>query len=738
MPRVTTVSRILLVTMLMVLMPLSGCFSSDPETVSVNDTDEGEEDEVNTVIDNEPQLVLWNSSMLWNGSQPIIRGAVFDEDISNLTITYELLDSQNFESISGPYIVIPNDDGAFFFNSPFVNPGSWIVKVNANDGNHSTEITAEIQIIPPDEAMAEISFVWIQPAENSSIGSLLGNVNHNFLETCIVGYDPIGSATIMLAELNYSTGSMELEINTDEVLLEGDITAACGKFSSTEKIIHVILEHDSKVDSDGDGIEDEEDLCDSTPEGEAVYSDGCSDSERDSDNDGVSDAEDQCPDTPIGEQPDVQGCSDSQKDSDSDGVNDAEDQCPDTPAGNAVDSTGCSIVTWGPEDSWYCQDGNGPWVKDFNEEEGYSANNNGAGQSGGGGGSGPWFQCQVSVSISGDELVATSNGMPNHDFLSTRAGGADEVTITSTITLSPVNDTTGGHDSTNCPAAGGQWECAPDRGSVAIATNGLPIFGPEEGPGGDAVALDFFYFDEDRQPISLGYCGGHNGPGGLHYHWDAMCQYWEPESGQTMADYDWSLLDPTQHSPIIGWAYDGYPIYGMYTYDENGVVKGMKSSYEVDLTSDGGDQGYNGIDDWNYVAGLGDLDQCNGRFGPTPEYPDGTYYYVSTPLSGSTKTVVNTNGETVPMIGFPYFMLCYHGIADLDGNDAGGGGGGGPPPPMGIQSKSVYEHMPELIHTPMSPLEVNSLLWDTTWILLLLIGVAFTRQKKQSSEVTIL
>ncbi|MGY8702640.1 MAG: YHYH protein, partial [Candidatus Poseidoniales archaeon] len=536
--------------------------------------------------------------------------------------------------------------------------------------------------------------------------------------------------------LNYSTGSMELKINTDEVNLEGDIIAACGKFNFTEKIIPVILERVSEIDSDADGIRDQDDLCDSTPEGEAVYSDGCSDSERDSDNDGVSDAEDQCPSTPIGEQPDSQGCSDSQKDSDSDGVNDAEDQCPSTPAGNAVDSTGCSIVTWGPQDSWYCQDGNGPWVRDDNGVgNNYNANTNGV-NTPDGSGSGPWFQCEVSVTSSSTSMNVNSNGIPNHDWVSALGPGGDEQTLTWSIPLNPTNDTNGGHTSTNCPAANGQWECAADRGQVAVATNGVPIFGPEEGPGGDAVALDFFYFDEDRQPIDLGYCGAHAGPTGVHYHWDAMCQYWEPESGQTMQDYDWSLIDSTQHSPIIGWSFDGYPIYGMYTWDDSGAVKGMKSSYEVERTSEGGDQGYNGIDDWNYVSGSGDLDECNGRFGPTPEYPEGTYYYVSTPLSGSSKTVVDTDGNTVPMVGFPYFLLCYHGIADDSngGGGQGGGGGGG----MGPQAKSVYEHMPELIHTTQSSQEVTSLLWDTTWILLLLIGITFTRQRKESSEVTIL
>ena len=34
--------------------------------------------------------------------------------------------------------------------------------------------------------------------------------------------------------------------------------------------------------------------------------------------------------------------------------------------------------------------------------------------------------------------------------------------------------------------------------------------------------------------------------------------------------------------------------------------------------------------DYEYVEGLGDLDQCNGRFGVTPEFPEGIYYYVVT------------------------------------------------------------------------------------------------------------
>jgi YHYH protein len=34
--------------------------------------------------------------------------------------------------------------------------------------------------------------------------------------------------------------------------------------------------------------------------------------------------------------------------------------------------------------------------------------------------------------------------------------------------------------------------------------------------------------------------------------------------------------------------------------------------------------------DWEYAAGTGDLDECNGRVGVTPEFPNGTYHYYST------------------------------------------------------------------------------------------------------------
>ncbi len=106
------------------------------------------------------------------------------------------------------------------------------------------------------------------------------------------------------------------------------------------------------------------------------------------------------------------------------------------------------------------------------------------------------------------------------------------------------------------------------------------------------------------------------------------------------------LKDGSRPSPIIGFALDGYPIYGPWA-NPNGVLKRMRSSYRLRAITerttwpDGthltpGQFGPPidktnplGIfsEDYEYVDGSGDLDRFNGRFVVTPEYPEGTYAY---------------------------------------------------------------------------------------------------------------
>jgi len=91
----------------------------------------------------------------------------------------------------------------------------------------------------------------------------------------------------------------------------------------------------------------------------------------------------------------------------------------------------------------------------------------------------------------------------------------------------------------------------------------------------------------------------------------------------------------TKHSPIIGWAYDGNPIYGPYGYitKQGGVISPMKSGYELNSSQQRPNfpLGFF-VEDYTYSEKSDEtvLDQNNGRFCVTPEFPNGTYAYFAT------------------------------------------------------------------------------------------------------------
>ena len=97
-----------------------------------------------------------------------------------------------------------------------------------------------------------------------------------------------------------------------------------------------------------------------------------------------------------------------------------------------------------------------------------------------------------------------------------------------------------------------------------------------------------------------------------------------------------------EHSNLIGWAYDGSPIYSSfraYTYalnDSNLSSSPLTSSYELKAVTDAFRPptgtyplGYF-VEDYEYVYGSGDLDEYNGRFCVTPEFTEGKYCYFAT------------------------------------------------------------------------------------------------------------
>ena len=115
-------------------------------------------------------------------------------------------------------------------------------------------------------------------------------------------------------------------------------------------------------------------------------------------------------------------------------------------------------------------------------------------------------------------------------------------------------------------------------------------------------------------------------------------------------------IDSSVHSPIIGWAYDGNPIYGPYGFDSNGNVKRMVSGYVQSLSSTRPNTlqypvGFF-VEDYIYT-GSGDLDEHNGKFGPTPEYPDGVYAYFCT-INSTTDSIGPFQFYRKPV--FPYVI----------------------------------------------------------------------------------
>ena len=91
---------------------------------------------------------------------------------------------------------------------------------------------------------------------------------------------------------------------------------------------------------------------------------------------------------------------------------------------------------------------------------------------------------------------------------------------------------------------------------------------------------------------------------------------------------------------LIGWAADGFPVYARHGYtvatDAGSAVKVLTSSYRLKATPDVNRPATSlyplgtFTQDYEYVAGAGDLDECNGRTGVTPEFPNGTYHYYAT------------------------------------------------------------------------------------------------------------
>jgi hypothetical protein len=149
------------------------------------------------------------------------------------------------------------------------------------------------------------------------------------------------------------------------------------------------------------------------------------------------------------------------------------------------------------------------------------------------------------------------------------------------------------------------------------------------------------------------------------WHFDTVALK-DPAHPMTLGVLQNMIANGAAHSPLLGFALDGFPIYGPWGFanrDGSGGLRRMSSGYRLrkirertqwadgtELTPSQYGPPVDGTaplgtfaEDYEYRPGAGDLDESNGRFCVTPEYPKGTYAYFLTTNEAS-------------QLAFPYLL----------------------------------------------------------------------------------
>lgn len=258
----------------------------------------------------------------------------------------------------------------------------------------------------------------------------------------------------------------------------------------------------------------------------------------------------------------------------------------------------------------------------------------------------------LNVFCNEEDLIIQSNGIPNFEFIQLTPNDLSVQDYNWFIPLNPVVAQT--------PSE------IPLLGPVAIAVNGLPIYGPNEGGN--------FDFGDPYLDQILDFCNGHTAQNGdYHFHAPPECLFDNFE----------------QPGLVIAYSFDGYPIVSPFVCANADCTETVELQSSWVRTTDV----RNAWEAHEYVEGAGDLDQCNGMVGE-----DGQYRYYATR-------------------SFPYFLGCYTGVASPPNFLLGGGNGqppqgegGGPPqggeggqPPQGGEGQRPPQGQPPQGDPPPPP-----------------------------------
>ena len=257
---------------------------------------------------------------------------------------------------------------------------------------------------------------------------------------------------------------------------------------------------------------------------------------------------------------------------------------------------------------------------------------------------------RLEVKCDDDTLVVSSNAIPHYEFVQ--------------ITPNPLVELNRDYRFPLRPALAEKPSPLPLLGPSGVAINGIPLFGPNEGP------VPRPGFGDPVYNAIMDSCMGHTA---RQYHYHALvasCLGADAKSGQP--------------SPILAFAADGFPVYGPHgCKDEDcSEVIEFKSSWEQLRSPE--------IDAWDayrFVPKSGSeyLDRCNGHSG---DDHGGRYHYHATST-------------------WPYILGCFSGTPSADAGreedrQFSNRGRGGGPPPVDIRPS------PEQIETAAGQLGIDA------------------------------
>jgi hypothetical protein len=234
------------------------------------------------------------------------------------------------------------------------------------------------------------------------------------------------------------------------------------------------------------------------------------------------------------------------------------------------------------------------------------------------------FADTVSVTCPDGQALIASNTYPDHAMMTGIVGTNEQVPVPAENYVSPIplQPVLGSEPHTRDAALG-------------VAVNGVPIY--DYTGGGEMSVADLSVHQTQQDTIltqQLDTCGGHAGRGDdYHYHATPTCMI--------------AQMPNAAPDAIIGWAFDGFPIYG-------------------DTNPDG------------TVIAAGDLDVCNGQTDPVYGYR----YHTS---QGVPYIIQCLRGETAAMRDLPR-------VPPLRSSDRGGDMASGIPPRGGVEDLVFTQH----------------------------------------------